>query len=213
MDRRRALEWLVRVSALVSIGTTEGFGQGRAAVPAAAAAPAAAGYGPDPSMVKVYNAGDVWPLTLDASQRRTVKALCDVIVPADAESPSASAVGVVEFLDEWVSAPYPEQREDRPLLLDGLGWVNAQARMQFGKEFADLDGEQKQRVCETFADPALAKAVHGQAARFFRRFRNLTVGGYYTTSEGMKAAGYAGNVPVAVFEGPTPEALRHLGLA
>jgi len=35
------------------------------------------GYGLDPSMVKVYQPGDVWPLTFTDAQRRTARALCD----------------------------------------------------------------------------------------------------------------------------------------
>jgi hypothetical protein len=76
-----------------------------------------------------------------------------------------------------------------------------------------LDGEQRQQVCESFADPAQAKLVNAQAARFFRKFRDLAMGAYYTTPQGMKAAGYVGNVPVTTFEGPPMEALRHVGLA
>jgi hypothetical protein len=29
----------------------------------------------------------------------------------------------------------------------------------------------------------------------------------------MKDLGYVGNVPIATYEGPTPAALKHLGLA
>ena len=171
-----------------------------------------AGYGPDPSMVRVYNPGDVWPLTLNLTQIQTMKALCDVILPGDTHSPAASEVGVPEFLNEWVSAPYPEQQADRPLLLEGLEWINNEARKLFGSGFAELQADQKQHVCEFFADPEKARDVGAQAARFFRRIRDLAVGGYYTTPQGMKVAGYVGNVPVTTFEGPTPEALRHLGL-
>ncbi|NBV52504.1 MAG: hypothetical protein EBR83_03075 [Verrucomicrobia bacterium] len=35
----------------------------------------------------------------------------------------------------------------------------------------------------------------------------------YTTPQGMKDVGYVGNVPSVDFAGPTPEALKHLGLA
>lgn len=221
MDRRETLEWLVRVSALVSMGGAGSFGQ-QASVPPSGVSPARAsvglksgamGYGPDPSMVRIYNAGELWSLTLDELQRRTVRALCDVIVPGDSESPAASEVGVVEFLDEWVSAPYPEQQSDRPLVLEGLGWVNGESRRWFGKDFADLDEASREKVCESFADPVKAKVVDARAARFFRRLRDLAMGGYYTTPQGMKAAGYVGNVPVPTFEGPPEAALRHVGLA
>ena len=51
------------------------------------------------------------------------------------------------------------------------------------------------------------------ASQFFKKFRDLTAGGYYTTPEGMKDIGYVGNVPLATFDGPPPEVLRKLGLA
>ena len=51
------------------------------------------------------------------------------------------------------------------------------------------------------------------AARFFKRFRDLTAGGFYTTPEGMKDIGYTGNVPLPEFAGPPPEVLAKLGLA
>ena len=58
--------------------------------------------------MKVYAAGELWPLTLTKEQRATATALCDLIIPADDTSPAASSVGVVDFIDEWISAPYPE---------------------------------------------------------------------------------------------------------
>jgi hypothetical protein len=163
-------------------------------------------------MVRLHQPGDVWPLTLDARQRRITRALCDIIVPAQDGAPSASAVGVPEFLDEWVSAPYPEQAIDRPLLLDGLDWVDAESKRLFLVGFEELDAAQQTHVCERFADRSKAAAIHPNAAKFFKRFRDLAFGGYVTTAEGMKALGYTGNIPLSSFEGPPPEALRHLGL-
>ena len=106
MDRRRTLRWILAASAAMpllarhALGESEGEG---------AAHPKAHGYGTDPDLTKIYHPGDLWPLTLTRAQRRTAAALCDVILPADAVSLSASRVGVVDFLDEWVSAPYPSQ--------------------------------------------------------------------------------------------------------
>ena len=52
------------------------------------------------------------------------------------------------------------------------------------------------------------------AFSFFRLFRDRVAGGYYSTPEGWKAIGYAGNVPlVGDYPGPPPEVLKHLGLA
>jgi len=163
-------------------------------------------------MVKIYKAGDVWPLTLTAEQRRAAIALCDVIIPADETSPSASAVGVPNFIDEWVSAPYPVQQADRPIILKGLAWIDAEARARFGMAFAELKAEQQMSICDDVCDPAHVKPEHADAMTFFIRYRDLTSGGYYTTPEGMLAIGYVGNTPLATFAGPPPEALKHLGL-
>ncbi len=54
-------------------------------------------YGTDPNLVRVYKPGDLWPLTFTSAQRATAAVLCDLIIPADAKSPSASSVGVVDF--------------------------------------------------------------------------------------------------------------------
>lgn len=219
MDRRRALEWMLRVSALVSVGSFEFQSHAQtvgAAMTGATGGSQVAGmgrgYGPDPNMVRMYQPGEVWPLTLVELERKTLKALCDEIIPADGESPSASQVGVVEFLDEWVSAPYPDQQRDRVLLIEGLGWLEAEARRLHDDDFSSLGAELRGTICGRFANPAEAKGIAPRANAFFKRLRDLTMGAYYTTPEGMKAAGYVGNVPVMTFEGPPPEALRHVGL-
>lgn len=207
IDRRVAVQWML--SAAAAIATRD------AALVAAddhTAAVTAKGYGPDPSMVKAYKPGDVWPLTLSDTQRRTTRALCDVIVPADDTSPSASAVGVPDFIDEWISAPYPDQTKDRPLLLDGLRWIEEEAQRRHQTNFSDLNAAQQTAICETFADAGKARSIDARAASFFKRFRDLAFGAWCTTPEGMKAIGYIGNVPSASFAGPPAEALQHVGL-
>jgi hypothetical protein len=164
-------------------------------------------------MVRVYQPGDVWPLTLAEPQRRTARALCDVIIPADDHSPSASAVGVPEFIDEWISSPYPAQAGDRRIVLEGLKWIDGEAKQRFSKVFADLSLDQQLAICTDLAEPAKDKPEFKKMAPFFKRYRDLTAGGYYTTPEGMKAIGYVGNVASASFDGPPIEALKHVGLA
>ena len=208
MDRRVAVQWMLAAGAAAAAPGDAAF-----AAPASARSPIQSrGYGRDPQMVRIHRPGEVWPLTLDPRQQRLTKALCDLIVPEQEGAPSASAVGVPEFLDEWVSAPYPEQAADRSLLLDGLDWMDAESRRLFLTGFEALDTAKQTHVCERFADPAKAAGIHPDAAKFFKRFRDLAFGGYVTTAEGMKALGYTGNIPLSSFEGPPPEALRHLGL-
>ena len=202
IDRRVAIQWM--------LGATAALARRDAQLLAADAPIQAKGYGPDPVMVKVYKPGDVWPLTFSDARRRTARALCDVIIPADDASPSASAVGVHDFIDEWISSPYPAQAGDRKTILDGLKWIDDEANKRFQKAFADLTLDEQTTICDDLASP---KSKDKKAASFFKRYRDLTAGGYFTTPGGMKAIGYVGNMPSATFEGPPLEALKHVGLA
>ncbi len=210
LDRRTAIKWMLTAAASTSLLRPSAEAQ---SAPGTAAPVSAAGYGTDPDLRKIYKPGDVWPLTLTDAQRRTAAALCGIIIPADDRSPSADALGVHDFIDEWISAPYPDQARDRPVILEGLAWIDAEANRRFGTGFAALTEAQKTAICDDLAAPAKAKPEHARAARFFARFRDLTAGGFYTTPEGMKDLGYVGNVPTVNFDGPTPAALKHLGLA
>ena len=210
MDRRSTLKWILTASAAMPLLVRRALSEGAAAAQKTAQPPH--GYGTDPDLIKIYHPGDVWPLTLTAQQRRTAAALCDVIIPADSVSPSASSVGVVDFLDEWVSAPYPRQQEDRPLILEGLRWTDAEAGRRFSKDFADLGESQQHAICDDICSEKAAAAQFAQAAKFFARYRDLTAGGFYTTPVGRKDLGYIGNVPLAKFDGPPEDLLRKLGL-
>jgi Gluconate 2-dehydrogenase subunit 3 len=174
--------------------------------------PAVKGYGTDPDLIKLYRPGDVWPLTLSPAQRRTAAVLCNLIVPEDGRSPGAASVGVVDFIDEWVSAPYPRQLKDRPMILEGLAWLDAEALLRFEKYFAELAEAQQQAICDDICHEPRAQPKFARAAAFFTLYRDLTVGAYYSTPAGRKDIGYIGNVPLAKFDGPPAELLRKLGL-
>ena len=205
LDRRTAIKWMMAAAATVALIDRLPLGAAPAVGPA--------GYGTDPDLTKPYHPGDYWPLTFTAEQRRTATALCDVIIPADATSPAASAVGVPDFIDEWISAPYPTQVRDRAVVLEGLAWMDNEARRRFGRSFADLDVPRQRTICDDICYAPEAGAAFKTAAGFFNRYRDLTSGGFYTTPVGMKDIGYVGNVPTPTFAGPPPEALKHLGLA
>lgn len=204
VDRRTALKWVLAASAAGPLLRQRAFGTEGTVI--------ARGYGTDPDLTKIYKPGELWPLTLTPAQQRTAAALCDVIIPADAESPSASAVGIVDFLDEWISAPYADQQEDRKLILWGLAWLDAEANRRFDAHFAALGERQQTAICDDICHVPKAKPQFADAAGFFARYRDLTAGGFYTTPAGIKDLKYVGNVPLARFDGPPPEVLRKVGV-
>jgi hypothetical protein len=119
VDRRTALKWMATAAAAAAVQPHLGRAQ--------AALPAAKGYGLDPQLNKSYASGDLWPLTFTKEQRRAAMALCAIIIPREGSVPSAAELGVHDFIDEWVSAPYPDQQRDRQPILDGLAWIDAEA--------------------------------------------------------------------------------------
>ncbi|HKW28146.1 MAG TPA: gluconate 2-dehydrogenase subunit 3 family protein [Verrucomicrobiae bacterium] len=203
LDRREAIKWMLAATATVSLMNFRSFGP---------PAPAATGYGTDPDLLKDYKPGDLWPLTFSREQRRAVAALCDVIIPADDKSPGAGGLGVPDFIDEWISAPYPGQQADREEILQGLAWLDKESKRRFEREFADLNDGQKHHICDDICFVPRAKPRFKTAANFFAKFRNLTAGGFYTTPQGWKDIQYLGNVALAKFEGPPPEVLKYLNL-
>jgi hypothetical protein len=165
--------------------------------------------GTDPDLV---NPVVPWDLILTDPELKTVAALCDVILPEEDVSPAASAAGVPEFINEWVSAPYPDQQRDRQTIRGGLVWLNIESGKRFGLAFHALEKSRQKAICDDIHHEPDAAPEFRQAATFFDRFRWLTLCGYYTTDEGRRDVGYIGNVPLDEFPGATPEQLRHLGL-
>jgi hypothetical protein len=202
ISRREALRLVAAAAATISVLNQQTFGVDAAA--------AARPYGTNPLVNKIYKPGDFWPLTFSDVQKRTVKALADLIIPADVKSPAASEVGVVEFLDEWISAPYEGQQIDRKEVLEGLVWLDRESRQRFSQEFADLSEARQRAIADDIGWLARAKEEHKQAASFFAKFRNLAAGGFYTTHKGCQDIGYIGNVPLTKFDGPPKAVLEKL---
>jgi len=201
ISRREALKWVGAAMTAFPLLQGAGFAAGTARLKRTLS---------DPDLL---HPGKLWDRVLTKEELRTVTALCDVIIPADEKSPSASKVGVPDFIDEWVSAPYPEQEADRKRIQDGLAWLNTEAQKRFQKIFAGLTEEEKVKICDDISYVPKAKPEFMQAAWFFARMRDLTASGFYTTKEGMKDLQYIGNVPLFAFDGPPKKVLEYLKLA
>jgi Gluconate 2-dehydrogenase subunit 3 len=165
-----------------------------------AAPPPARGYGRDPNLSQRVV---TWPRTLSTSQLAALAALCDIVLPAEPPHPSAAAVGVHDFLDEWVSAPYPEMEMDRVLVLHGLLDLEDVMKQTHGISFSAASLPQQTTLFDSFC------SAIGPRADFSQRCIQLICGGYYTTREGLAAIGYVGNVALASFPGPPPAVVRH----
>lgn len=199
IDRRTTLAWL---GATGAAATTSAFAR-----KARAATPSGKGYGTDPVLTKPAPAP--WPRTLTKAQLQTAALICDFILPASATAPSASAVGIPDFIDEWVSAPYPEQVADRPVILSGLAWVEDEAARRYGVDLTHASAANRTDLLNSLTTWPQIPAMRAPFT-FFRRFRTLTIGAYYTTRPGFKDIGYIGNVARVSDPGPSPEVKAHL---
>ncbi len=227
MGRRAALKVLATSAVALPVvgavaacapGEKEGATGASGATGAAGGVPASTGkptVGPrgtlsDPDLL---NPKITWEMQLTAAEMTTLTALCDVIIPADDTSPSASKVGVPAYINEYVSAPSDWYKRALVQVRGGLAWINVESAKRFGKAFHEITDAQRTAICDDICYAPKAKPEFKQAAKFFDRVRDLTAEGFYTTDEGMKDIGYVGNVALPKFDGPPPDVLKHLGLA
>jgi len=213
MDRRQALKVMAIAAAAPTLSTCAPAEQGadRADVPAPINNPKATGTAWDPDLIA---GGIPWERVLSVDELESLRVLCDVIIPADGRSPSASAVGAHDFIDEWVSAPYDGNERDLIVVRGGLAWLDRESAGRFGVEvrFRDLAPEQHRAICDDICFARDAADGYEAAAAFFDKVRDLTSTAFWTTAEGMSDLEYIGNVPLVQWDPPPPEVLRHIGL-
>jgi hypothetical protein len=185
IDRRTALAWVGVVGAAIVGGAgvvVYGPKMGGEVI--------TRGYGTDPKLTKPEKAP--WSRIMTADQLTTAAILADFILPASGAAPSASALGVPDFVNEWVSAPYPDQVKDRPVVMNGLNALSVKV----------LKAGAADRAA---ALAALPKATDKATVDFWKKFRSLTSGAYYTPEAGFKDIGYIGNVARTSDPGPSAE--------
>ncbi len=140
------------------------------------------------------------------AEMATITILCDIILPADATSGSASQAGVPAFI-EFIAKDMPQQQTP---LRGGLMWLENQSRKRFGAGFAAISPAQRIQIVEDIAYPEKATPAMKQGTAFFNLMRDLTMTGFYTTEMGFKDLGYIGNQP-NVWQGVPEEVLKQFG--
>lgn len=168
------------------------------------------GYGKDPKLIVPPESP--WPLTLNAEQLSLCSILADIVVPRDGDIPSASELNIPEVVDEWISAPYSTQQQDRTKILNLFAWLNIEAKHRFKEGFLQLNDAQQLRIVDNIAYPIdTIKPEFVQATEAFSRFKGIVLAAFFTSKEGMKDIGYMGNVPISGdYPGPSKEAKAHI---
>src|SRR5580658_3235602 len=144
-------------------------------------------------------AGVYTPKFFDPHAYKTLQALCETILPADADCGGAIQAGAPEFIDLLTS----ENPEYQLKLGGGLMWLDSTCGDRYGnaslncaprqqKEFLDLIAYRKNAV----VDPSLSQGV-----AFFSFLRDLTADGFFTSEIGIAYLGYIGNTFLSDFPG------------
>jgi hypothetical protein len=145
--------------------------------------------------------------TFDDHQWETVKVLCDLIIPADERSVSASQAGVPEFIDDWIAFRTDQDgnMDLRAEIFGGLMWLDHESNRLFEKTFIGASVDQQKQLLDRIAYPGKAAKDDSPWVAFFTQFRGLTVGGFFSSKQGVADLPYLGNRAVAEWKGCDPK--------
>jgi gluconate 2-dehydrogenase gamma chain len=144
------------------------------------------------------SAADHHPKALSPHEWRTVRILCDWIIPADEQSGSASQAGVPEFLDDWLNWKRGDLLDE---IRGGLTWLDMESNRSFRYDFADCSNAQQKRILDRIAYPGKAAPENAGAVEFFNTLRDLVVSGFFTSRMGIRDLPYVGNEPQSEWTG------------
>jgi gluconate 2-dehydrogenase gamma chain len=164
--------------------------------------PAPAHAGSTAAVVKVFERR-----IFDVRQFETLRVVSDLIIPADSQSPAASAALVPEFIDDWIVFRAEQDGHDRlkAEVVGGLVWLDRESNRLFQKDFAKAAPDQQKQILDRIAWPARANKEDSQYAEFFSTLRDLVVSGYFSSKPGVAYLPYLGNTVVAEWKGCDPK--------
>ena len=145
---------------------------------------------------------------LTADELATLAVLCDIIVPKDSKSGSATDAGVPDFI-EFIAKDMPHYQIP---LRGGINWLNNYSRKMNGKDFRKVGSAAQLAIADKIAYPEEAAPEVSQGVAFFSLVRDLTLTGFYTTQIGFDDLEYKGNTP-NMWDGVPQEVLDKYGVS
>lgn len=168
------------------------------------------GYGLSPDYFEIGETGP-WPKILGDVHRAQLEKLSDLFLPATDTAPAPSAVGIGDFFDDWVSAPYPYMTGTRREVYEGFAWMDAQAGRMFGTDWLGTTEVQAKQMLDMMRDGEGKDGPLSRPAGMYLHLRKIIIGAYYTTPEGEADLGHIAAEPMTGdYPGPTGEALEHI---
>src|SRR5206468_11645280 len=124
---------------------------------------------------------------VDDHQWRTMRVLCDLIIPADERSGSATQAGVPEFIDDWLDFRGGHLLAE---IRGGLTWLDMECNRRFNHDFADCADAERKQILDRIAYPDKAAPEDASAVAFFNQLRGLVVSGFFSSEMGVKDLPY-----------------------
>jgi Gluconate 2-dehydrogenase subunit 3 len=147
-------------------------------------------------------AGEYSPKFFSPEQYKTLRALCQTIIPADADCGGAIEAGAPEFIDLLTS----ENTDFQLKLGGGLMWLDSTCRDRYGKTYLDCSAAQQKEILDSIAYRKNAETDSGlsQGVEFFAFLRSMTADGFFTSKIGIEYLKYIGNTYLTSFPGCPP---------
>jgi Gluconate 2-dehydrogenase subunit 3 len=147
-------------------------------------------------------AGEYSPKFFPPEQYKTLRTLCQTIIPADAECGGAIEAGAPEFIDLLTS----ENPEFQVKLGGGLMWLDSMCGDRYGKGYLGCIAEQQKEILDLIAyrKNAEADSTLSQGVDFFAFLRSMTADGFFTSKIGIEYLQYIGNTYLTSFPGCPP---------
>jgi len=145
------------------------------------------------------SSGEYAPKFFPEPQYKTLRALCQAIIPPDQESGGAVEAGAPEFIDLLSS----ENKALQLQLGGGIMWLDAACMERYGQTFLQCSRGQQTEMLDLIAfrknadkDPRLRPGIE-----FFATLRKYTADGFFTSEIGIQYLGYVGNTYLKEFPG------------
>lgn len=192
-ERRDFLKFITAVQAAALVSVTPFAAEVAKAMPPQAAA--------------AQGAADEHPKAFNPHEWRTIRILCNWLLPADERSGGAIEAGVPEFLDDWLNWKRGDLLDE---IRGGLTWIDLESNRSFQYDFADCSAGRQKQILDRIAYPKKAAPEDASAAAFFNELRDLVVSGYFTSRMGVRELPYLGNQPQSAWHGCPEEVMAKL---
>jgi len=148
------------------------------------------------------SSGGYIPKFFPPPQYKTLRALCQAIIPPDQESGGAIEAGAPEFIDLLTS----ENTELQLQLGGGIMWLDSTCSERYRQTYLECAAEQQKEILDLIAFRKNAEQYSRlrPGVEFFSTLRKFTADGFFTSKIGMKYLGYVGNIYLSDFPGCPP---------